>query len=244
MRKFLFALVAGASLSATANAETIVVGVEDIQYLPHYTWENGEYSGFGRAFFDAWAEANGHTLEFRGMSINRLMRAVVEKEIDLKYPDNAYWAADLKEGKGVVYSEPVTSYIDGVSVLPDRKGKGADAIKTLGTVVGFTAWDWLDRINSGAVTLSENGDFTALVKQGLRGRVDGVYGNVANVNYVLNNGLSQPGALVFDESLPHTASNYHVSSAKRPDLVQSINAFIQSHGDNITAMRREFGITD
>ena len=176
------------------------------------------------------------------MSINRLMRAVVDQEVDLKYPDNAFWATDLKEGKGVVYSEPVTPFIDGVSVLPDRKGQSAEDVKTLGTVVGFTAWDWLDRINAGSVELAENGDFTALVRQGLRGRVDGIYSNVTIVNYVLNNILEQPGALVFDENLPHTASNYHVSSAKRPDLIDSINAFISANPEKIAAIRKELGI--
>ena len=242
MRQLLLAVLAAAVLSNAAKAETIVVGVEDIQYFPHYTWESGEYGGFGRAFLDAWAEANGHTLEFKAMSINRLMRAVVDQQVDLKYPDNAFWATDLKEGKGVVYSEPVTPFIDGVSVLPDRKGQSAEDVKTLGTVVGFTAWDWLDRINAGSVELAENGDFTALVRQGLRGRVDGIYSNVTIVNYVLNNILEQPGALVFDENLPHTASNYHVSSAKRPDLIDSINAFISANPEKIAAIRKELGI--
>ena len=244
MRQIILALVAIFTVSGAAKAETILVGVEDIQYYPHYTWENGEYGGFGRAFLDAWAEANGHTLEFKPMPVLRLMRAVVEQQIDLKYPDNAFWSADIKEGKGVVYSKPVTPYTDGVSVLPENKGRSADEIKTLGMVVGFTAWDWLDRINAETVEVSQNGDFTALKRQGMRGRVDGVYSNIAIVNYVLSNILEKPGALVFDEGLPHTASNYHASSAKRPDLIDSINAFIDGNGDRLAAMRGEFGIGD
>ena len=235
------AAIAVPAFAATAAAESFVVGVENIDYRPHYGMENGEYTGFGRAVLDAFAADTGHELEYRALPIKRLFQALVDGEIDAKYPDNAYWSAGLKEGADVVYSDPVVSYIDGVLVPKDAVGEGPGRIETLGTVTGFTPWAWTDRIESGAVSVSENPRFSSLVKQAIGGRIDGLYSNVSVAAFRLEE-IGQADALVFDPDLPHTASDYHLSTTTEPGLVEAFDAWMAENADKVAALKAEYDV--
>ncbi|GGB41122.1 hypothetical protein GCM10011316_11340 [Roseibium aquae] len=228
-------------LPSQAHAEEIVVGVEELTYYPHYSYQNGEYTGFGRTILDAWASDRGHTLTFKAYPVKRLMNALVEGTIDLKYPDNALWSSDLKEGKNVVYSDQVVEYIDGVSVLPQNSGNGVGSVQVLGTVLGFTPFSWLDLINSGTVELSEVNGLDGLIKQAILGRVDAAYANVAVIQHQLAE-MSELNALVFDPNLPHTRDYYHLSSAVKPELIADFNDWMADNADRVEQLKREYGV--
>jgi len=231
-----------AALARPAVAATFVVGVENIDYLPHYTVENGEYKGFARAVLDAYAKDRGHVFEYRPIPIARLFREFVEGHVDFKYPDHPNWSQDIKIGKAIVYSDPVVAYIDGVSVRPDKLGQPPDKIHTLGTIYGFTAWDWLDQIKAGSVRLEGNPHFEGLVKQGMWGRVDGVYANVSGVVYQLDKVLKQPGALVFDPSLPHSRSSYLLSTIKHPEIIADFNQWLKNNAARVAQMKVDYAV--
>ena len=124
-----------------AQTKVYVIGVENIDYFPHYTYENGKFEGHGRAILDAFAKSQGYTFVYEAFPIKRLYNNFLDQKLDFKYPDNPNWKQKLKRGTQVHYSQPVAEYIDGVVVLPERKGQGVKQLKTLGTVLGFTAWD-------------------------------------------------------------------------------------------------------
>lgn len=234
--------LAMAGMIQQSAAETYVVGVENIEYLPQYTYKDGEYGGFARALLDAFARDRGHVFEYRALPVTRLFAEFINLDIDLKYPDNEKWSAEQKAQASVVYSNPVVAYIDGVNVLPDRLGKGAGAVQVLGAVRGFTPWDWLGPVKSGAVKLQENNSFIALLETALRGRVDGAYGNIAVVAHALDTELKQPGALVFDPGLAHTRGYYHLSTIKHPRLVAEFNDWMVSHAAAVTALKAKFAV--
>ncbi|HYD32117.1 MAG TPA: transporter substrate-binding domain-containing protein [Azospirillaceae bacterium] len=245
MRKLAAAavMVLGFFGAGTASAQTsYVVGVENIEYFPHYTYADGDYKGFARDLLDAFAKDKGYAFQYRALPVSRLMQEFVGQEIDLKYPDNSYWSADQRKGKDIVYSDPVVAYIDGVSVKPENVGKGPDAVAKLGIVRGFTAWDWMDRISGGKVTLAENNSFSSLVQTSIAGRVDGAYGNVAVVKHQLEKQLKQPGALAYDPGLPHTESNYHLSTIKHPKLIEEFNAWLKANADLMAKLKAEYGV--
>lgn len=228
--------------TGTARAQTYSVGVENNQYLPAYGYVDGEYRGFARALLDAFAADKGYRFDYRPLPVIRLFAALVGGDIDLKFPDNAMWSADMKASQTVTYSDPVMAYIDGVNVLPDRKGRSVDSIRTLGLVRGFTAWDWQDRIKAGTVTLHESNSFTALLETTIVARNDGAYANVAVVHHQLETVLNKPGALVFDPSLPHTRSHYHLSSIKHPQLVAEFNGWMAANAASIARLKAEFAV--
>lgn len=238
----LVAAAAGLLLATTLRAETLIVGVEDNRYLPHYTYENGEYGGFGRAILDAFFTDKGYDYEYRALPVARLFRTFVAGELDFKYPDNALWSKDLKAGKTIVYSAPVAATIDGVSVPAQKLGRPIDEIKLLGTVRGFTAWNWIERIETNQVVLSENDSTKRLVQQAIMGRVDGAYANVDVIQHVLDHVVEQPKALVFDSSLPHTRTHYHLSSIKRPAVIDEFNAWMRDNQALVDQLRAAYGV--
>lgn len=222
--------------------EVLVIGVENLYYLPVHAFENGVYTGFARDLLDAWASDRGYRIVYRALPVPRLYASFYEGQVDFKFPDNPNWKKDARAGKAITYSDPVAAFVDGTSIKPERMAAGADALKVIGTLGGFTPWAWLDWIKSGKTTLSENSSLEALVRQALAGRVDGVYASVAVINYQLDHVLSQPGALVFDPNLPNSRDNYHLSSIKRPELVRDFNDWMRKHREWINTLKKRHGV--
>ncbi len=232
-----------ASSQALAETKTYTVGVEGHHYYPYYkVGEDGEYGGFARAVLDAFAEDYGCKFNYKPLPVKRLFSSFVKGELDFKFPDNAYWSADLKEGLDVHYSEGVVSYIDGVMDLPENKGKGLGELKVLGTVLGFTAWGYGDLIEEKKVRLTQNNKLSQLLKQTMVDRVDGAYASIAVANYVLKNELNKDDALVFDPDLPHSKGHYRLSSLKEGGMIKAFNLFLIENKEKVDAIKKQFDL--
>jgi len=226
-----------------ANAQDVIsIGVEETSYLPHYQFADGVYKGFAGDLLAKFAEDRRYRLDYRPMPVIRLFAALVDGAIDLKYPDNPLWSSSVKSGRDIRYSDPVAAYIDGVSVLPANLGRGPDSIQTLGMVLGFTAYEWSDRITAKKVTLQETRSFENLARMAQAGRVDGAYGNVAVLAHILATQTGTPGSLVFDRSLPHSAGDYQFSTLKRPTLIAEINEWMRANAAWIATLKRAHSI--
>lgn len=244
MKKLAYAITSAAFAlgPSVGQAELLVVGVEDIQYLPHYQWDGKTYTGFGAELLSKFAEDEGYEIEFQALPVSRLMRAVVNGDVDLKYPDNAYWSSDLKSDAGVVYSQTVVEAIDGVMVLPDHKNRPVEELEKLGTVLGFTPYTWLDRIETGDVALSENKSFESLIRQVIAGRTDGAYANLDVFTYALGEMGETADALVFDDSLPHSVSSYHLSTSTRADVVSKFDTWLIENAELVAELKGKHGL--
>lgn len=229
------------SAAARADHRELVVGVEELDYFPAYSVRSGEYVGAARDILDAFAAASGYTLVYKPQPIKRLYAELMSGGIDLKFPDNPRWAADAKAGQDVAYSNPVIGYIDGVLVRPEKAGKGVGAIRTLGTVSGFTPFAWLDRIKAGQVQVKENPRVELLLKQAALGRFDGAYGSIAVANHILDDELKTPGALVFDPTLPHSRDSYMLSTVNHPKVVAEFNAWMAANAATVKAIKDRTG---
>lgn len=244
MLRFLLAvsiwLAAGAA--GAVRPERLVIGVENQPYLPAFTHEQGEYRGFARELFDAFARDRGYRIEYRALPVPRLYAAFFEGQVDFKFPDHPQWKGELRAGQRIVYSEPVMASMDGVFVLPGGKVRGVEDVRILGTVSGFTPWAWMDRVKAGQVTLSENPGFDALIRQALAGRVDGAYANVAVVNHQLDHLLNRPGSLQFRSDLPLSRNDYHLSSIRHPEVIREFNLWLRQQRTAVTALKRRHGV--
>lgn len=224
------------------QAETFVIGVEDNRYLPHYSFENGEYTGFGRDVLDAFFTDSGLSYEFRALPVTRLFSTFISGGVDFKYPDNEIWSAQEKEGIPIRYSKPVVAYIDGVSVVPEKLDTPIDEIGIIGTVRGFSAWDWQDRIEAGKLILSENSSTEKLIQQALDNKIHGAYANIDVIQYIIDSRFDGTVALEFDPSLPHTRSSYRLSSHKHPDLIEQFNGWLEANSDLVQSLKQKHNI--
>lgn len=235
----LFALIPGIS---QVQAKTYILGVEDLNYLPYYANEKNEYYGFARDFFDLFAKNQGISFDYKVLPVKRLWNDFLNEKLDFKFPDHPHWNNEAKKGIRIVYSEAVVQYIDGVMVTSANHGITVEDLKKLGTVAGFTAWDYLDLIKAQQIKIVENSSFVGLLKQTIVGRLDGAYINVSVAQHQLETKLKQPQALVFADQLPHTKAAYLVSSIKHPELVAALNAFIKGHGDAIRRLKVKYRV--
>ena len=242
MRRLVIALLISA-VCRQAYAETdYLVGVEALNYYPHYSNEGDAFSGFARDVLDAFAHSKGYRFEYRALPVARLYRNFFGEKLDFKYPDNPSWQTAARLGKAIRYSAPVASYTDGVLVLPAHLGQGLERLTSLGTVRGFTPWKYLDAIRQGTLIVREVTSLQQSLLQGIAGRVDGVYMNVDVGRYQLAQVLHKPDALVFDETLPYVQGFYRLSSIRHPAVVEEFDTFLHSNAAEVGALKRRYGI--
>lgn len=243
MGRFLSAMLVLVAMAGTAAAaeRELVVGVEEVEYYPVYAVRDGEFVGAAREIIDSFAKDRGYRATYRPLPVKRLFAEFLSGGFDLKFPDNPYWAAELKQGRKVTYSKPVVAYVDGVMVRPGNHGRGVDAVRTLGTVSGFTPFAWIDRIKSGQATLKENPRMELLLRQSVVGLVDGAYASVAVANHVLAGTLNMPGALIFDPGLPHSRDYYMASTTTRPELVAEFDAWLAANAARVKMIKDRYG---
>ena len=236
------ALLALTAWSKAWAGPSYVIGVEALNYYPHYSNQDGRFGGFAREVLDAFARSKGYSFEYQPLPVARLYESFFNGVLDFKYPDNPDWQEGRRRDKTIRYSAPVASYIDGVLVLPAHKGKGIQHLATLGTVRGFTPWAYLGLIEQGRLKVQEVTNFQQSLQQGILSRVDGVYMNVDVGRYQLENALQQPGALVFDEALPHTQGAYRLSSMKHATVIEQFNAFLEQNAVEVRILKDKYGL--
>ncbi|MCE3263265.1 MAG: amino acid transporter substrate-binding protein [Pseudoduganella sp.] len=220
------------------------IGVEKLQYLPLHTVDgNNRYGGYAREVLDAFATQHGYTFEYVPLPINRLYsRFLTERSLDFKYPDNPKWREDLRGGLPLVYSEVVVSTEEGAMVRPDQRGRPLAALRTLGTVLGFTPWPYRAAIESRALELTTSNSTDSLLRLGLAGHLDAVYVNVDVANYMLAGELKAAGGLVFDPTLPHARSDFRLSTLRCKAVVEQFNRFLQREQAMLQRLRAGYRI--
>lgn len=225
---------------AENKTDTYIVGVENIEYFPHYTIENSEYGGFAREMFNLFAQYADIHFKYRALPVNRLFTELVEKKIDFKYPDNPLWNTDIKKGKSVVYSNAVEEYLAGAVVLPERKGLGVEKVQALGAILGFTPLPFMEFIKAGKMTIHPNRHFDSLLAQAILGRIDAVYLDINVASYQLRENLKQPDALVFDPTLPYSKSFFALSTTNHPELIKVFNQFLIKKNIEINVLKMKY----
>lgn len=220
----------------------LTVGVESIRYYPFWgTDVKNEFIGFARELFDNFGAAKGYNITFIPYRVESLSKKFYAGEFDLKFPDNPYWDGDNKKGLNIIYSDGVTEFIDGTLVESFNKDKGVERIKNLGTVRGFTPFDYFEFIDKGQVSVAESTAFHGLITGVLCGRIDAFYINVAVARYILEK-LEQYDTFVFDPSLPHTRAKYSASSIKNPEAVQDLNDYLREEHKAVKALKEKYKV--
>lgn len=235
----LFALL----FCASSQAESYVIGVEDMAFAPHYSVDKqGQYHGFARELFDLFASESGVQLSYRPLPVARLLPALSHGEVDFKYPDSDSWAQAQKAGKPVRYSQAVVAYVDGVLVAPQRQGQSIDQLKRLGMVSGWTPWGYQERIDAQQIQLTYSDDLRRMIQQTLKKDTDGAYFNVVVATHYLDNIRARPGALVFDAKLPHTRGTFHLSTIKHPEVLQRFDRFLLEQQAEVAALKEKYQV--
>jgi ABC-type amino acid transport substrate-binding protein len=229
--------------SSGIHAESYVIGVEELAFAPHYSIDpQGHYQGFARELFDLFAVHSGVQLSYRPLPVARLLPALLQGEVDFKYPDSDGWALAHKAGKDLHYSQGVVDYVDGVLVAPQRQGQPIERLARLAMVDGWTPWGYQARIEAGQIRLTYSDDLRQMIRQALKKDSDGAYFNVVVATHYLDNLRARPGALVFDPKLPHTRGNFHLSTLRHPAVLQRFDRFLLERQAEVAALKDKYRV--
>jgi ABC-type amino acid transport substrate-binding protein len=235
----LFALVC----STAVSAESYVIGVEKLAFAPHYSIDaQGQYQGFARELFDLFAQTSGVELSTKVLPVEQLLPALLDGQVDLKYPESETWAQAQKAGKTLSYSQGVVEYVDGMLVAPQRQGQPIEQIKRLAMVNGWTPWGYQERIAAGQIELAYSDDLRQMIRQALRKDTDGAYFNVVVATHYLDSIRARPGALVFDAKLPHTRGSFHLSTVKHSALLKRFDRFLSERQGEVAALKNKYRV--
>lgn len=243
-RPFRLVPVLTALVATSAWSGNFTIGVEAHDYMPISKGEGGAYSGYARELLDAFAAKYGHTFTYKPLPVSRLFdEFAVQKSVDFKFPDNAYWAADAKKGITITYSKGLVLVTEGLLVLPANKGKLTSVTK-IATLRGFTPFPYLDQINSKKIAVTEVNAADAAISMGEAGRVDGVYLGVLAANHIMAVAMKKPGALVFDDKLPKSANDFSLSTISRPEVIKQMDEFLVKEKDAVLALKAKHKIVE
>lgn len=234
---FAFLVSVMGPVSNPARAETYVIGVENIEYLPHYGSVGGEIYGFGRAVLDAFGEDHGHRFRYQAYPVIRLTHNLAAGNIDFKYPASPHW--NQYSETQIIYSDPIINYTDGLSVLPEKLGA---PINSIALVRGFTPQAYMDAIREEKIIVSEHATLRDVVIHVLRGRSDAAYGDRDVIQYFLKNLMHQPKALVFDKSAPYVKDSFRLATTRHSQVIRDLNVWLAKNQDRISELRKTHGL--
>ncbi|HYX35207.1 MAG TPA: transporter substrate-binding domain-containing protein [Oligoflexus sp.] len=233
----LLALFAG-NVFAQSHPRTYAIGVEDVDYPPIFSIQQGTFTGYSRDLLDLFARHESIHFVYRPFPIRRLMKEYEKGHVDGIFPDNPKWdSADKKRFK-VHYSAPALTFQDAIMVQADRVGQ---PMQSLGIIIGFQPWKFMDDIEAGRIRVSNAPGAVSLLQMVLNGRVDG--GNVALqvARYHLAR-LGKLHALQPDPKLmPLVNSHYHLSSVRYPELIKSFDKFLLKEHIAVKALQQKYG---
>lgn len=228
--------------TGTEASETYIIGVEEVQYLPHWGSDGGEYIGCGRIILDAFAEYANLRFIYRPLPVRRLYNDYIGKEkLDFKFPDAPHWKQKLRRGKRIYYSEIVWTFTGATVVRKENVGKGMESVTRLGAFMGFTPSKFMDRINAGKLEVERSPSVESLIRMCLKGRVDAIDIDLCVFYQYISNSRELKESLAVDPELPYDSGEYMLSTIRHPGLIQRFNAFLAERKGFVRQVLEENG---
>ena len=244
LSKYLFLVVFGCfCLKGYAQQQTIVVGLEALDYLPYYQSgiPNKEPTGYGVELIKLFASKYNYSVQFKTYPVRRLLSNLLAGKIDFKYPDSPNWSPALKRSHRLFYSDTTVEIIDGIVTLEKYHQLLLDEFVSLGSIRGFKPWPYIGAIQQREMTLMEASNMNQLIRQLIKGRVQGVYINInVAIDYAANNfdGIQ----LYWNNSLPFGRDNFSLSTIKHPLILEEFNAFLIKYNEEILLIKQKYNL--
>lgn len=242
MKKWAAVLMLCWSTLSGAAPRQVVVGIEQIDYYPHFDFSAGQQRGFFFDLMQLFGKANGYQIRFEALPVKRLYQEA-NSGIDLVYPDNPAWQQYLVAEYPKTFSEPVIFTLGSTIVLPKNRQIPLDKFRSLAVIHGFTPHQWLELQSRYKFRLVDVADSTSALGMVLKGRVHGAVIELNVANEYLRR-IGQPGALIAAETLPFSELPFLLSSVNKPELIIEFNRFLQRHPLEIQQLKQKYQLLE
>lgn len=234
--------LSGSAYAQPISDRPIQIGVQDFKhYAPYSSYQNWRYQGFNRDLLDLFAQSEQLNHHYQPLPLPRLYRALVDQDIDLKYPDNPNWNSAYKKqsGKTIHYSKAVVSFTDGLLVPRKHTQR---PIRRIGVLTGFTLSQDYDQPPYKDIKVLRSSRYATLIKQLEDGDIDAIYANIDVTQALLKNQYNRPLWLVFNANYPHHQGTRHLSSSTSKELIDRFNEFLQAQQTQIQALKALYSL--
>jgi polar amino acid transport system substrate-binding protein len=227
-------------INAPTNALTL--GVETTDYSPYYYLNaDQKYQGAAREIFDLFSKSNNLPISYSPMPVPRLFNEFVKGSIDLKFPDNPLWSASLHSKVKVFYSESIFNIKESLLVLKKNSDIARKDIKKVGTILGFSTPGIAKPVANKEFETVKTKEVEQLMHMLASERVQAMYFN-ESVALAVAKKLYPNKQLVEYSLYPPFQYAYHLSSIKHPELINTFNAFLISHAEQVADIRNRYGL--
>lgn len=235
--------------------ERYIIGIEGLDYYPHYQFKGGKLTGFACDILDRFAKDKGYIFEYKAMPVKRLPRSLRQGVVDFRYPDNPAWNNEDGQKDKLLYSLPLVGSHVGLAVNAGRR-KGGE-VRTIGVPLGFIPFEYIDALKAGEITIQYDNNFLLLIRQAVSGGIDAVYGDKAVIEYQLKNNRQQlerlkpvderiiaweDQRLTFDTTLPNTIQKFSLSTIRHKKVVAEFNQWLEENDMMVARIRNFYGL--
>lgn len=242
MRLWVAAVLLCWSALTKAEPRQIVVGIEQIDYYPHYDFSPGQQRGFFYDLMQLFGKTAGYQIRFSALPVKRLYQEA-NSGIDLVYPDNPAWQQYLVAEYPKTYSDSVIYTLGSTMVLPKNQQMPLEKFRSLAVIHGFAPHRWLElqkRYKFRMVDVADSASALGLV---LKGRVHGASIEL-NVAHEYLRRIGQPGALVAADTLPFSELPFLLSSVNQPGLIIEFNRFLRQQQRAIQQLKNKYQLLE
>ncbi|GHF94322.1 hypothetical protein [Thalassotalea marina] len=224
------------------------VGVQSIDYSPHYNGEHPNKETFFKLFIAWVSNKTGCKFEVINLPIKRLYLEFESDSFDLMYPDNPAWHSNSSSDEQTapldtrLYSPKIATALGGTMVKPEHENIKLESFRVLVFPRGFSPIAWYPLQESHAIEFKEVTDAAAALMMVDAGRATG-----ADIEYNVARHLAKEHhytALVLAKNLPFTPTGFHLSTIKHPKLMATISQLIDEHPQELSAMRKKAGLIE
>jgi polar amino acid transport system substrate-binding protein len=158
--------VLSARPASSAEQTSYHIGVENIDYYPHFAFGYKKNS-FAKEVLEHFFASQNTTVTFVSLPLKRFNQWYSEENIDFKYPDNPDWRQGETLNLPITYSTEVIKLTAGSTVPLKKVGIARDKITRLGTVLGFYPTLWIDRINAKQTMVIDDPNVLSVIRMNM-----------------------------------------------------------------------------
>ncbi len=223
------------------DKDTFIVGVEDTNYYPVYSFNGGEFEGVLAEIVKKFAKDNNLKFVYKPYKPNELFTALFKGEIDIKVPDNDTWKAADKKDYKVVYSNDIICCIDAffTKTEVDEYIGSVDDLKKVGVATEVVPWFIQHAVERQKIKLVKEDHCGKLIDRAIDEEIDAVLCNYDSVRYYLNRS-NKPDALELARNLPYLDDYINISTIKHPSIISKFNKWLENNNEYIKNMQRKY----
>lgn len=219
-----------------------VVGVEAIDYSPHYNFVEAGQPSFFAEFINWLTVKTGCQFIVKALPIKRLNIAYERTgSIDFIYPDNPNW--HLSNDKTLrEFSVGITTAISGTMVKKAHENIGITEFNNLAFPRGFSPIAWYPFKAQHDIKFTETSNALSALQMVITDRVDG-----ADIEYNVAKHLidkHQLPPLVLAKNLPNTPTQFHLSTIKHVEFLKEISELVSLNSNEIAELQSKVGLID